>query len=181
MGTIRLPLLNQYAVGKTFIETGSMEGWTMNVAAQHGFEVMHGIELMQKYYDFSIELQKHNPNVHFWLGESPDILPDIVKNLTTPATFWLDAHASGPNIPGGIYGNCPLVKEIEAIAQSPCKEHVLMIDDIRLFGTFHWDFVSKDSVLEAIYKINPNYKLAYADGEETGNLPNDILIASVFI
>jgi hypothetical protein len=74
-----------------------------------------------------------------------------------------------------------LVKEIEAIAQSPCKEHVLIIDDIRLFDTFDWDFVSKDSVLEAIYKINPNYKLAYADGEETGELPNDILIASVFI
>lgn len=181
MGTIRLPLLNQYAVGKTFIETGSMEGWTMDVATAHGFEVMHGIELMQKYYDFSIEQQKDKPNVHFWLGESPDILPDIVKNLTTPATFWLDAHGSGPDIPGGKYGRCPLVQEIAAIALSPCKEHVLMIDDIRLFGTHEWDFVSKESVLEAIYKINPNYKFAYAAGEETGELPNDILIASVCI
>ncbi len=181
MGTIRLPLLQQYAVGEIFIETGSMEGWTMNVAADHGFKTMYGIELIKKYYDFSIDLQKDKNNVHFILGESPDILPSLVKDLISPATFWLDAHASGINIPGGKYGRCPLVQELQAIAQSPCKEHVLMIDDIRLFGTDDWDFVSKENVLEAIYKINPNYKIVYADGEEDGTFPNDILIATTHI
>jgi hypothetical protein len=32
-----------------------------------------------------------------------------------------------------------------------------------------------------LYKINPNYKIAYADGEEDGTFPDDILIASTFI
>jgi hypothetical protein len=181
MGNIRLYLLNQYAVGNTFIETGSMEGWTMDIAAAHGFEVMHGIELMQKYYDFSIEKQKDNPNVHFWLGESPDILPELVKNLSTPATFWLDAHASGPNIPGGKYGGCPLVQELEAIMLSPCKDHVIMIDDARLFGTHEWDYLDKQKVIDTLYNINPNYKIVYVDGAEDGTFPNDILIASTFI
>lgn len=181
MGTIRLQLLKDYAVGSTFIETGSMEGWTMNVASIHGFEVMHGIELMQRYYDFSLELQKDKPNVHFWLGESPDILPKLVENLTEPATFWLDAHASGPGIPGGKYGACPLVQELQAINLSPCKNHVIMIDDTRLFGTHGWDFLEKQSVLDELFKINPNYKITYADGEEDGAFPNDILIASTFI
>lgn len=153
----------------------------MSTATEHGFETMHGIELMQKYYDFSIELQKHNSNVHFHLGESPDILPNIVKDLTEPATFWLDAHASGANIPGGKYGGCPLVQELQAINLSPCKNHVIMIDDIRLFGTHEWDFLDKQLVMDELYKINPNYKIVYADGEEDGTFPNDILIATTFI
>jgi hypothetical protein len=181
MGTIRLQLLKDYAVGSTFIETGSMEGWTMNTALTYGFEVMHGIELMQKYYEFSINFLANHPNVHFYLGESPDILPEIVKNLNEPATFWLDAHASGPDIPGGKYGACPLVQELQAISLSPCKDHVIMIDDVRLFGSHGWDFLEKQIVLNEIFKINPNYKIFYADGEEDGSFPNDILIASTFI
>lgn len=181
MGTIRLTLLEKYAKGNTFVETGSMEGWTMNIASHFGFETMYGIELMEKYFTFSVDLQKDKDNVHFFLGESPDILGSLCPFLNEPATFWLDAHGSGIHIPGGKYGRCPLVQELEAIATSPCKDHVLMIDDIRLFGTHEWDYVSKESVLEMIYKINPNYKLAYADGEEDGSLPDDILIASVFI
>jgi len=181
MGTIRLQLLKDYAVGDTFIETGSMEGWTMHVALEHGFKTMHGIELMKKYYDFSINLLKDHDNIHFHLGESPDILPKIVENLTEPATFWLDAHASGPSIPGGKYGGCPLVQELEAINLSPCKDHVIMIDDTRLFGTHEWDYLERQKVIGALYAINPNYTLTYADGEEDGTLPNDILIASTFI
>ena len=181
MGTIRLQLLKDYAVGMTFIETGSMEGWTMGIANAHGFKTMHGIELMQKYYDFSVEQFKDNPNIHFYLGESPDVLPMLVENLTEPATFWLDAHASGPDIPGGKYGGCPLVQEIEAINLSPCKDHVIMIDDTRLFGSHEWDYLDKQKVIDALYAINPNYKLVYEDGEEDGRLPNDILIASTFI
>lgn len=181
MGTIRLSLLQQYAVGEIFIETGSMEGWTMNVAADYGFKTMYGIELAKKYYDYSIELQKDKNNVYFILGESPDVLPDLVKDLTSPSTFWLDAHASGENIPGGKYGRCPLVQELEAIAQSPCKEHVLMIDDIRLCDTPEWDHIKLTDIIEAIYKINPNYKIVYADGEEDGTFPNDILIATTHI
>lgn len=181
MGTIRLQLLKDYAVGSTFIETGSMEGWTMHTAIEYGFATMHGIELMQKYYDFSVNLLKDHNNIKLWLGESPDILPQITQELHEPATFWLDAHASGPSIPGGKYGVCPLVQELQAINLSPCKNHVIMIDDTRLFGTREWDFLPKQAVLDEIFKINPNYKITYADGEEDGTFPNDILIASTFI
>lgn len=153
----------------------------MCTANAYGFKTMHGIELMQKYYDFSVEQFKDSHNVHFYLGESPDVLPMLVENLTEPATFWLDAHASGPDIPGGKYGGCPLVQEIEAINLSPCKDHVIMIDDTRLFGSHEWDYLDKQKVIDALYAINPNYKLVYEDGEEDGRLPNDILIASTFI
>ena len=179
MGTLTLPKLQKWAKGNTFIETGSMEGWTMLVAVEYGFETMHGIELIPEYYNYSLNLLKDYPNVHFWLGESPDILPSLVGSLEEPATIWLDAHASGPNILGGKYGGCPLVQELKAIESSPCKEHLLLIDDVRLLGSNEWDFVSKDQVLEAIYKINPSYKITYIDGEDDGSFPEDILVAYV--
>ena len=94
MGTITLSKLNTWAKGKTFVETGSMEGWTMLIAQEYGFEVMHGIELMPKYYESSKIRLKNHSNVKFWLGESPDVLRELCPTLTEPATFWLDAHAS---------------------------------------------------------------------------------------
>lgn len=153
----------------------------MYAAIEYGFTTMHGIELMQKYYDFSASLLKDHDNIKLWLGESPDILPQITQELHEPATFWLDAHASGPSIPGGKYGACPLVQELQAINLSPCKNHVIMIDDTRLFGTREWDFLAKQAALDEIFKINPNYKITYADGEDDGTFPDDILIASTFI
>jgi hypothetical protein len=55
----------------------------------------------------------------------------------------------------------------------------LFIDDVRLFGNHEWDFLEKEKVIEAIYNINPNYKLSYVDGTEDGTFPNDILVATI--
>ncbi len=181
MGTIRKSLLEQYAVGDTFVETGSQEGWTFYVAKEYGFGTMYGIELMEKFFIHSTERFKDESNIHIFFGESPDILTGLCPLLTEPATFWLDAHASGPDIPGGKYGPCPLIQELEAIATSPCKDHVIMIDDIRLFGTNEWDYVDQQTIINLLYKINSKYNITYADGEEDGTFPNDILIATTNI
>ena len=181
MGTIRLGLLKQYAIGDTFIETGSQEGWTFYVAKEYGFDTMYGIELMEEFFVTSVDKFKDDRNINLLLGESPDILGSLCPFLVEPATFWLDAHASGPSIPGGKYGPCPLIQELEAIATSPCKNHVIMIDDTRLFGTHEWDYLDKQRVIDLLLTINSNYKIVYVDGEEDGTFPNDILIATVHI
>jgi hypothetical protein len=181
MGTIRLQLLKDYAVGSTFVETGSQEGWTFYTAKDYGFDTMYGIELMEEFFVHSTERFKDESNIHIFFGESPDILSNLCPSLTEPTTFWLDAHASGEDIPGGKYGPCPLVQELEAIATSPCKNHTIMIDDVRLFGTHEWDYIDLQTVIDLILTINSNYKITYADGEEDGTFPNDILIASVYI
>jgi hypothetical protein len=181
MGTVRLQLFKDYAVGSTFIETGSQYGITFYAAKEYGFDTIYGIELMEEFFVDSMNRFKDDSTIHQFLGESPDILTSLCPFLDKPVTFWLDAHASGPNIPGGKYGRCPLVQELQAINLSPCKNHVIMIDDIRIFGTNEWDFLEKQPVLDELFKINPNYKIAYTDGEEDGTFPNDILIASIFI
>lgn len=177
MGTITLPKLDKWAQGSIFIETGSMEGWTLRTARHYGFSHMHGIELNEDYYKYSINLLKNYPNITLWLGESPEILSDLCPFLKEQATFWLDAHASGEYIAGGKYGRCPLIYELEAIKRSPRNDHVIMIDDVRLFNTPEWDNLSIDPVLDLIYSINKDYTITYIDGEDDGQFPNDILVA----
>jgi hypothetical protein len=36
-------------------------------------------------------------HVHIMRGESNDLLPEILKDITRPCLFWLDAHNSGRN------------------------------------------------------------------------------------
>ena len=179
MGALNLKYLKTYATGNTFIETGSWSGWTLVIAKNFGFTDIYGIELHPDWVQYTKDRFKDDPTIKILAGESPDVLRELCPTLTEPATFWLDAHASGPNLPGGKYGGCPLVQELEAINLSPCKDHTLFIDDVRLFGNHEWDFLEKEKVIEAIYNINPNYKLSYVDGMEDGTFPNDILVATI--
>lgn len=179
MGTITLKKLQEHAIGNTFIETGSQEGWTFPVAKKYGFTRIIGIELHEPSYNFSLEKFGNTEGLEVYLGESPDILAELCPKLTEPATFWLDAHASGPNLPGGKYGICPLLQELQSIDLSPCKTHTVLVDDIRLFGTDEWDKLSLSEFLDEIYKINSAYKIIYIDGEDDGTFPNDILVAKI--
>ena len=115
-----------------------------------------------------------NETVALRHGDSIDCLTDIVKTLAEPATFWLDAHASG-NLVGGKSGGSPVLDELDIIASSPIKDHTIIIDDCRLFGSDEWSYVRKDDAVERIMKINPNYKIHYLDG----HIRNDVLWATV--
>jgi len=179
MGALNLKYLKTYANGNTFIETGSLSGWTLFLAKEFGFTDIRGIELHPDWVKYCKDRFKDDPSIKIYEGESPDVLRELCTALTQTATFWLDAHSSGPDLPGGKYGGCPLVQELEAINLSPCKDHVLFIDDVRLFNTHEWDFLAKEKVIEAIYNINPNYKISYVDGSEDGTFANDILLATV--
>lgn len=184
MGRLNFDYFDKYAKGDTFVETGAMNGWTANLAKSYGFNKVYSVELQPDLYEQCLSNYPDDNVIKFSCGESPDFLLDLVKDFTEPVTFWLDAHRSGSDgiMPGSPkYGPCPLVEELQAIATSPCKNHVLIIDDIRLFGTHEWGYVKKDDVLNEIYKINPDYKIIYLDGDEEGNLPKDIMLVSTFI
>ena len=179
MGRLNLNYLKTFSKGNTFIETGSLSGSTLDTAKSFGFTNIYGIELHPDWVSYCIDKFKTDSNITILAGESPDVLRELCPTLTEQTTFWLDAHSSGPDLPGGKYGACPLVQELEAINLSPCKDHVLFIDDVRLLNTQEWDLLTKEKVIEAIYNINPNYKLSYIDGMEDGTFPNDILVATI--
>jgi len=166
MGRLTLEYLQKYSKQYSFIETGTYQGDTVKTADNYGFKTIHSIEIFQPLYEQCTETFKNDPHIKIWQGDSPDVLREIVPTLNKQSTFWLDAHRSGVLMTPGSekYGACPLVDEVNAIALSPIKTHVIFADDQRLFGTPGWDYLQKDDYLNAILKINPNYVFEYLDG-----------------
>ena len=156
--------LEKYGAGDVFIETGTYIGETVDMILSFDkFKTIHTIELDEGLYKKAVERFKDNERVNCWQGDSIDCLKTLVENLDTPATFWLDAHASGP-LPGGKSGGSPVLDELDIIDSSPIKDHTIIIDDCRLFGSSEWSFVKKEDAVAKIMKINPNYKIYYLDG-----------------
>src|SRR5262249_25692818 len=69
-------------------------------------------------------------NVEFRLGDSREVLSEVVDHLEAPAMFWLDAHAGI-----GLFGekdDWPILDELRIINRSSVMHYVL-IDDAHCF------------------------------------------------
>jgi hypothetical protein len=112
-----------------------------------------------------------------FLGDSINLskyLEDLSPTLDDKILFFLDSH--------GGQTACPLMEELEAIKNLERKDHIIMIDDIRIIRTCIWsdhrykssnDFEKqlKDKILE----INSQYKFSYLKGV----VDDDVLIAFI--
>lgn len=167
--------LEKYGNGNEFIETGTYLGQTIDMVLATGlYKAIHSVELNDKLFEDAKKKYQNVENVFLWHGDSVDQLEVIIKTLTGPATFWLDAHASGPLV-GGKSGGSPVLDELDIIASHPCKEHTIIIDDCRLFGSAEWSYVKKEDAVQRIMGINPKYYIHYLDG----HIRNDVLWATV--
>lgn len=167
-----------YTNNKVFIETGSYGGDGIVAALKAGFRDIHSIELSDFYYGLCTERYTQS-NVHLYHGDTVDVLPEILKDIDEPCTFWLDAHWCDPNTAKGKYP-IPLAQELKIINNHRIKTHTILIDDCRLIRDKHseWkvDFPYTLKELEnAIMEINPYYKITYIDGFAK----NDILVAQI--
>lgn len=157
-----------------FIETGSYQGDGIQRALDAGFSCIYSIELSASLHAHCKNRFAWNPGVHLVLGDSSTVLSLVLDTIDAPATFWLDGHySSGITARGKT--NTPILKELEAIAQHPIKNHTILIDDVRCCGTADFDFVTLDEIIAAILTINPAYQIHYEDGY----CRNDILVATV--
>lgn len=167
--------LEKYGNGNVFVETGTYIGETVDMVLETKlFKTIHTIELNDELYKAANEKYAKTKNVVLYHGDSIDCLKEIVASLAEPATFWLDAHASG-HLVGGKSGGSPVLDELDIIASSPIKEHTIIIDDCRLFGSSEWSFVKKEDAIQRIMTINPKYYIHYLDG----HIHNDVLWATV--
>jgi hypothetical protein len=156
------------------IETGTYFGDGIAMALQVGFKEVHSIELSPYFFKLSSDRFKGNPAVHLYQGDSSVKLKEVLKNIDQRATFWLDGHFSeGITAKGAT--RSPILQELAAIAEHPIKNHTILIDDIRQLGTIHFDYVELIDLVEALMKINPDYRLSFEDGF----VPNDILVAEI--
>jgi hypothetical protein len=118
-----------------FIETGTLMGDTSGlISLAHPELEVHTIEISDHYYEEASKRLAVIPNITVHHGDSGRVLPLILRNLSTPALFWLDAHFSGGNTGRGA-SDCPISEELEAIISHPqIANHVLAFDDIRDFN-----------------------------------------------
>jgi hypothetical protein len=161
-----------------FIETGTYYGLGVSLALSAGYDYAHSVELSPTLYANAVDMFRNRPTVRIFQGTSESRLWEMIKDFDEEMVFWLDAHFAD-----GIMGpeKSPILKELAIIGQHPVKTHVIMIDDVRDMGTEHFGMVTQEQVVEAVMRINPNYKIVYEDGSVNEKLvfPKDILVACV--
>jgi hypothetical protein len=179
--------LSKYKYPNTlFIETGSHNGSTIQLAINIGFNRIISIELSEHYFKVCKHKFLNCGNVELILGDSSKVLDNILKNVHVSATFWLDGHYCGgggddtdyaPTAIGELKN--PLMQELKVISKHHIKNHTILIDDMRLWhknSEIEVDMINFDveDIKSVILDINPNYKFYY----ENGHIPNDILVAT---
>jgi hypothetical protein len=131
---IKQQIVRQYARDfglDALVETGTYFG-EMIAATQDLFRDIWSIEIEPWLHQRAQKVFAAKPHIHLLLGDSRDVLPQVLEQLDRPALFWLDGHFSG-GITGKGISETPIVQELDAIARHPVKQHVLLIDDARDF------------------------------------------------
>ena len=116
---------------RIMIETGTYEG-DMVEAVRKRFRVIHSIEISEPLYRKAVGKFFGLDHIHLHHGNSENLLPAILDTVDKPALFWLDAHYSGEGTGRGSMDS-PIMKELRHIFDHPVRNHVILIDDARLF------------------------------------------------
>jgi hypothetical protein len=112
----------------TFVETGTRDGWMLD-QMKNVFDSVYSIEVDEALYRKALIGFNDQPHIKLFLGDSATVLPSILRELSSPALFWLDAHGEGPITAQ----NAPVIDELRAILSHPIKKHAILIDDARHF------------------------------------------------
>ena len=145
-------VLDFYGI-KNFVETGT--GIAEVVRAVHDVDsslTIHTIEVVPEIYDQNKIKFSYLQQVNWHLGESAQVLSEVVPTLEGNTLFWMDAHFPGADFGLSSYGDekdmdkrLPLKKELETIvAGRDVSNDVVVIDDLRIyedgpFETGNWD------------------------------------------
>lgn len=118
----------RYAL-RTLIETGTYYG-EMVAAVRHDFDRIYSIELDPELARRAARRFGGDPRIHILEADSQKLLPELLKSITDPALFWLDA---------GYWGWANLARdpqrlsvELEVALSHSVKGHVVLMDDARM-------------------------------------------------
>jgi hypothetical protein len=133
--------LAEIAKVDTFVETGTYCGGTTKWASTQ-FKKVHTVELSELLYNQVKDELLSKGNITPHLGDSRDVLPQILADINGNILFWLDGHYSA-GVTAGKDDPCPLLKELEIIL-SRDNEDIILIDDARcLLEEKDWPTISE--------------------------------------
>lgn len=129
------------------VETGTYRG-DMLLAMLSVFRRLYSIELHPVLHQRACRLFRGRSQVRLLQGDSGQRIPDVLQELDRPALFWLDGHYSAGNTAkAGL--NTPVVEELNHILAHPVRDHVILIDDARLFNGTD-DYPTIDNIREQV-------------------------------
>ena len=154
---------HRYRLG-TLVETGTYLGFMIR-ATLNVFQKIHSIELDKALCRRAIRKFSQYRHVSILQGDSGEMLANLLKSLTEPCLFWLDAHhSSGATFKTGLGKVAtPIVAELEHILAHPkAREHVILIDDAREF-TGKNDYPTISQLRELVLRMNPEFSMDVED------------------
>lgn len=142
-----------------FVETGTFLGDTSFFMKDYFYKV-DTIELDIKLADKAVKRFESIENVKVWQGDSGVVISELLKTITneTIVFFYLDGHFSG-GITAKADSNTPISKELELIFNHS-KNHVIFIDDARLFFSNEVDYPPYEELVKQIKMYNPRAEVS---------------------
>ena len=144
----------------TLVETGTYQA-EMVTAQQKNFQRIVSIELDQDLVHRADALFAGMSHISILQGDSSQILPGVVAEITAPCVFWLDAHYSGGITARGIL-DTPIVQELEILFSRRNNRDVILIDDVHAFDGSN-DYPALADLLKFLAAARPNSVLEVAD------------------
>jgi hypothetical protein len=147
-----------------FVETGTYFGDTTYFISKY-VNRLFTIEIKKEFWENAVKRFQNIKKIEVLLGDSGIEIKRILEKLNERALFWLDGHYN--NIKESeIKQITPIYKELDAIYEHKIKNHILLIDDARLFiGTNGYPIL--EDLIKYIMSKNP---IARVD------VKNDIII-----
>ena len=145
---------------KILVETGTYFGHMVE-AMKKDFEHIYSIELSKELYKKANKRFKGDKNVELVQGDSGIELKKLVKKIDEPALFWLDGHYSAGVTAKG-EKDTPIYEELTHIFDAENKEHVIIIDDARCFGSDP-AYPSIDEISDFIKSKRPDVSITIED------------------
>ena len=144
---------NNYSV---FVETGTYFG-DMIEAQNLFFKDLYSIELGIDLYDKAVKRFEKENNITILQGDSGLVMKEVMKQINTPAIFWLDGHYSAGVTAKG-EKECPIFEELKAILEAKKMKHLILIDDARCFVGEN-DYPTIEELSSYVKKSDPKYCL----------------------
>jgi hypothetical protein len=125
---------------KHYVETGTGMGECLQHALSFEFETLSSIEIYPKVYE-SVKEKFTQTKAKVFLGNSYEVLPEILNEIEEPVLFFLDAHFPGADFHYETYTSTtdydtrlPLERELKTINHSrDISKDVFIIDDLRVY------------------------------------------------